>query len=52
MLLDPAAPTRLFSSLPDGVTVERVGLVEAIEATRDFLGPQPEPALASASAAV
>jgi hypothetical protein len=34
------------------VEIQRVGLVEAIEATRDFLGPQPLPALASAPAAV
>jgi ATP-dependent DNA helicase DinG len=32
VMLDAAAPTRLFSSLPEGVTLERVGLVEAIEA--------------------
>ena len=31
-MLDAAAPTRLFSSLPEGVTLERMGLVEAIEA--------------------
>ncbi len=33
VMLDPAAPSRLFLSLPQGVTVERVSLVEAIEAT-------------------
>ena len=38
VMLDPAAPTRLFSSLPAGVTIQRVGLVEAIEATAAFLG--------------
>ena len=32
-------PTRLFSSLPEGVTLQRVGLVEAIEATAAFLAP-------------
>jgi ATP-dependent DNA helicase DinG len=37
VMLDAAAPTRLFSSLPDGVQIERVGLVEAIEATAAFL---------------
>jgi ATP-dependent DNA helicase DinG len=37
VMLDAQAPTRLFSSLPDGVTVERLGLVEAIEATAAFL---------------
>ena len=38
VILDPAAPTRLFSSLPPGVSLQRVGLVEAIEATAAFLG--------------
>jgi ATP-dependent DNA helicase DinG len=37
VMLDAAAPTRLFSSLPEGVQIERVGLVEAIEATAEFL---------------
>ena len=37
VMLDPATPTRLFSSLPAGVTLERVGLVEAIEITAAFL---------------
>lgn len=37
VLLDAAAPTRLFASLPPGVSVERVGLVEAIEAVKGFL---------------
>jgi ATP-dependent DNA helicase DinG len=37
VMLDAAAPTRLFSSLPEGVTLERVSLVEAIEATGAFL---------------
>jgi hypothetical protein len=36
-MLDAAAPTRLFSGLPEGVTLERMGLVEAIEATQAFL---------------
>ena len=40
--LDAAAPTRLFSGLPEGVKIERLGLVEAIEATAEFLG---EPAV-------
>ncbi len=31
-MLDAQAPTRLFSGLPPGVEVERLGLVEAIEA--------------------
>ncbi len=37
VMLDAAAPTRLFSSLPAGVAIERMGLVEAIEATAAFL---------------
>ena len=39
VMLDAAAPTRLFSGLPEGVKIERVGLVEAIEATAEFLAP-------------
>ena len=38
VMLDAAAPSRLFSGLPEGVVIERVGLVEAIEATTAFLG--------------
>ncbi|MDB5439881.1 MAG: helicase [Caulobacteraceae bacterium] len=38
VMLDAAAPTRLFSSLPEGVELRRVGLVEAIEEVRAFLG--------------
>ena len=41
VMLDAAAPTRLFSSLPQGVELQRVGLVEAIEEVGAFLGPQP-----------
>ena len=37
VMLDAAAPTRLFSGLPQGVQLERVGLVEAIEATARHL---------------
>ena len=37
VMLDAAAPTRLFSSLPEGVVLRRVGLVEAIEETTAFL---------------
>jgi ATP-dependent DNA helicase DinG len=36
-MLDAAAPTRLFSGLPEGVRLERVSLVEAIEATAAHL---------------
>jgi ATP-dependent DNA helicase DinG len=39
VMLDAQAPTRLFSSLPEGVRVDRMGLVEAIEATAEFLKP-------------
>jgi ATP-dependent DNA helicase DinG len=39
VMLDPAAPTRLFTGLPEGVRVDRLGLVEAIEAIGEFLGP-------------
>ena len=39
VMLDPAAPTRLFSSLPEGITLERMGLVDAIEATTAHLNP-------------
>ncbi len=37
VMLDAAAPTRLFSGLPEGVRLERVSLVEAIEATAAHL---------------
>ena len=35
-----ACQSRLFSSLPEGVRVDRLGLVEVIEAVTEFLGPQ------------
>jgi ATP-dependent DNA helicase DinG len=38
VMLDAAAPTRLFSGLPEGVRLERMGLVEAIEAVAGHLG--------------
>ena len=38
VMLDAAAPTRLFSGLPDGVRLERVSLVEAIEVTSAHVG--------------
>jgi len=41
VMLDAAAPSRLFTSLPEGVAVERMGLVEAIEAVAGFLGTGP-----------
>ena len=37
VMLDAAAPTRLFSGLPEAVQLQRVSLVEAIEATAAFL---------------
>jgi len=37
VMLDAAAPTRLFSSLPEGVELQRTGLVDAIEIVSDFL---------------
>jgi ATP-dependent DNA helicase DinG len=37
VLLDARTPSRLLSGLPEGVTVERVGIAEAITITRDFL---------------
>ena len=39
VMLDPASPTRLFSGLPPGVELRRVGLVEAIEEVAGFVGP-------------
>jgi ATP-dependent DNA helicase DinG len=37
VMLDAAAPTRLFAALPEGIELQRVGLVDAIEIARDFL---------------
>ena len=37
VILDAATPTRLFGAFPEAVVPERVGLVEAIEATEEFL---------------
>ncbi len=37
VLLDAAAPSRLFTGLPEGVEVERLGLVAAIEAVAEHL---------------
>ncbi|RME68147.1 MAG: ATP-dependent DNA helicase, partial [Alphaproteobacteria bacterium] len=48
-ILDAAAPSRLFSGLPDGVAIERVGLAEAVRRTVAFLAPVP--VLASGGAA-
>ncbi len=38
VLLDRRTPTRLLSAFPAGVEVSRVGLAEAVAATRSFLG--------------
>src|SRR5471032_1846398 len=40
VMLDASSPTRLFSGLPEGVQIERVGLVEAIETVAAFVGPE------------
>jgi ATP-dependent DNA helicase DinG len=40
VMLDAAAPTRLFSGLPSGIELQRVTLVEAIEQVAAFL-PKP-----------
>ncbi|MDR3517558.1 MAG: ATP-dependent DNA helicase [Azospirillaceae bacterium] len=37
VLLDPMMPSRLCGAFPPGVTVQRVGLAEAVRLTRDFL---------------
>ena len=42
VMLDAASPTRLFSALPEGVELRRVGLVEAIEEVAGFVGPGAE----------
>ena len=40
VMLDAAAPTRLFSGLPPGVELQRVTLVEAIEQVSAFLAEE------------
>lgn len=37
VMLDGALPSRLLSAFPEGVEVQRIGLAEAIRATREFL---------------
>jgi ATP-dependent DNA helicase DinG len=37
VMLDPMMPSRLAGAFPDGVEIQRVGLAEAVAATRDFL---------------
>ncbi len=41
VLLDRAFPSRLHGAFPPGVTVERIGLADAVQATRGFLLPSP-----------
>ncbi|MDO1557904.1 ATP-dependent DNA helicase [Brevundimonas sp. 2R-24] len=41
VLLDAAAPTRLFAALPEGVEPLRMGLAEAVETVEAFLNPSP-----------
>jgi len=43
VMLDAAAPTRLFSGLPPGIELQRVTLVEAIEQVEAFLGVSASP---------
>jgi len=43
VMLDPMTPTRLLGAFPEGVTVERVGLVDAVQAVKEFLTPPVEP---------
>ena len=43
VLLDRRTPTRLLSAFPPGVVVERIGLADAAQATRNFLNPEPVP---------
>jgi ATP-dependent DNA helicase DinG len=37
IMLDPMMPSRLSGAFPPGVSVERVGLADAIRVTREFL---------------
>ena len=39
VLLDPALPSRLTGAFPPGITVQRVGLAEAVRITSEFVGP-------------
>lgn len=38
VLLDPRMPSRLADAFPEGVTVQRLGLAEAVREVRSFLG--------------
>lgn len=37
VMLDSAMPSRLLNAFPDGVKIERLGIAEAIEKSREFL---------------
>ena len=37
VILDARTPSRLLSGLPEGVTVERLGLADAVAGVREFL---------------
>ena len=39
VLLDSRLPSRLLGAFPEGVSVERLGLKDAVEHTRAFLAP-------------
>ncbi len=38
VILDPMLPSRLTGAFPDGVTIERVGLKQAVDVTDGFVG--------------
>ncbi|MGF1607515.1 MAG: ATP-dependent DNA helicase [Rhodothalassiaceae bacterium] len=44
VMLDNQTPTRLLTGLPEGVTVERIGLAEAVRRTAQFLHRPEAPA--------
>jgi ATP-dependent DNA helicase DinG len=37
VMLDSAMPSRLLNAFPEGVKIERLGIAEAIEKSREFL---------------
>jgi ATP-dependent DNA helicase DinG len=37
-MLDPMMPSRLSGAFPEGVEVVRLGLAEAVERVREFVG--------------
>jgi ATP-dependent DNA helicase DinG len=41
VLLDPRLPSRLCGAFPPGVEIQRIGLADAVQITRDFLGRNP-----------